>query len=238
MMKTDGIAIVGMSGRFPDAPDIDTYWRNIEEGRESVSRFPFDELELDSVKREGFDRAGYVCARGVLDDVDRFDARFFGYLPRDAELMDPQQRIFLEICWEAIERAGYDTQRYPGAIGVFAGSFMNSYLLANLCSNPRFLAQLVESFQSEALKEELGNDKDYLATHVAFKLGLRGPAHGGADRLLDLAGRRGDRLPEPGRGAMRHGACRRRHHRPAAEARLPLHPGQHPVSRRQVPQLR
>ena len=175
-MKTDGIAIVGMSGRFPGAPDIDAYWRNIEEGRDSISRFPIDELETQSVKRPGFDRTGYVGARGVLEDVELFDARFFGYLPRDAELMDPQQRIFLEICWEAIERAGYDAQRYPGAIGVFAGSFMNSYLLANLCSDPRFLAKLVENFQSEALKEELGNDKDYLATHVAFKLGLRGPA--------------------------------------------------------------
>ncbi len=175
-MKTDGIAIVGMSGRFPGAPDVDAYWRNVEEGRDSISRFSIDELEIQSVKRPGFDRTGYVGARGVLEDVDLFDARFFGYLPRDAELMDPQQRIFLEICWEAIERAGYDTQRYPGSIGVFAGSFMNSYLLANLCSDPRFLAQLVENFQSEALKEELGNDKDYLATHVAFKLGLRGPA--------------------------------------------------------------
>ena len=171
-----GIAIVGMSGRFPGAPDLDSFWANLKAGVDSISRFPIEELELRSIDRSAIDRSTYVAARGLLRDVDLFDARFFGYLPREAELMDPQQRIFLELCWQAVEHAGYDAQRYPGSIGVFAGSFMNSYLLANLCSSPAFLAHLVESFQAEALQTELGNDKDYLATHVAFRLGLRGPA--------------------------------------------------------------
>ena len=90
--------------------------------------------------------------------------------------MDPQQRIFLEICWEAVEHAGYDPHRYPGAVGVFAGCYIDTYLIANLCSDPAFLARLVDSIQVGSLQTELGNDKDYIATRVAYKLGLRGPA--------------------------------------------------------------
>ncbi|MBB1473152.1 type I polyketide synthase [Luteimonas sp. MC1782] len=176
-MSHEGIAIVGMSGRFPGAPDVDTFWKNIKDGVESVTHFDPSELEIPLAPDTGDDpNARYICAKGILDDVDMFDARFFGYLPREAELMDPQHRMFLEICWEAMERAGHDPQRYPGAVGVYAGCYMDTYLLWNLCSDPTFLARFVESIQVGSLQTELGNDKDYLATRVAFKLGLRGPA--------------------------------------------------------------
>ncbi|MGV6820507.1 MAG: type I polyketide synthase [Parvularcula sp.] len=167
-----GIAIVGMSGRFPGARNVEEFWRNIQAGKETVSRFDPSLLEVPIPEGE----ADYVCAKGILDDVDMFDARFFGYLPREAEVMDPQHRVFLEICWEAMEQGGYDTARYPGAVGVFAGCYMDTYLLDNLCSDESFRQNLVESIQVGTLQTELGNDKDYLATRVAFKMGLRGPA--------------------------------------------------------------
>jgi acyl transferase domain-containing protein len=168
-----GVAIVGMAGRFPGAGDVDGFWRNIKAGRECVTRFKKEELEIAI---EGLEGGDYVCAKGFLDDVDMFDARFFGYLPREADVMDPQHRMFLELCWEALENAGTDPRRYPGAVGVWGGCYMDTYVLWNLCSDEAFRARLVESIQVGSLQTELGNDKDYLATRVAFKLGLRGPA--------------------------------------------------------------
>ncbi len=176
-MNQDGIAIVGMAGRFPGAADVEAFWSNIRNGVESVTRFDPSELDIPAEAMSQDDpNTRFVCAKGILDDVDMFDARFFGYLPREAELMDPQHRVFLELCSDAIENAGYDAQRYPGAIGVYAGCYMDTYLMWNLCSDPKFLARFIESIQVGSLQTELGNDKDYLATRVAFKLGLRGPA--------------------------------------------------------------
>lgn len=172
-----GVAIVGMSGRFPGARDVAAFWRNIRDGVESVTHFPASELELPVSGGNSDEQVStLVCAKGILDDVDMFDERFFGYLPREAEIMDPQQRVFLEICWEALEHAGHNPQTYPGAIGVFGGCYIDTYLLWNLCSDPKYLAQLVSTIQVGTLQTELGNDKDYLATRVAYKLGLRGPA--------------------------------------------------------------
>ncbi len=178
MTETDleGIAIVGMAGRFPGAPSVDAFWRNIKDGVESITHFDRSEAEIDAEGGGDDDKSHFVCAKGMLDDVDMFDARFFGYLPREAEVMDPQHRIFLEICWEAMEVAGYDCSRYPGAVGVFGGCYMDTYILWNLCSDDNFRRRLVESIQVGTLQTELGNDKDYLATRVAYKLGLRGPA--------------------------------------------------------------
>ncbi|MEO1291378.1 MAG: beta-ketoacyl synthase N-terminal-like domain-containing protein, partial [Pseudomonadota bacterium] len=135
-----GIAVVGMTGRFPGARDVQTFWENIKAGRESITRFPRDALELEI---EGSDDPSYVCAKGILDDIDLFDARFFGYTPREAEVMDPQHRIFLEICSEALEHGGYDPARYPGAIGCFGGCYMDTYVLANLCADPAFRERFV-----------------------------------------------------------------------------------------------
>lgn len=170
-----GIAIVGMAGRFPGARDVDQFWTNIKNGEESITRFSPESLELPPPS-DGDDADSFVCAKGMLDDIDMFDARFFDYLPKEAEVMDPQHRIFLEICWEAMERGGYDPSRYPGAVGVFGGCYMDTYVLNNLCSDEKFRRKLVESIQVGSLQTEIGNDKDYLATRVAYKLGLRGPA--------------------------------------------------------------
>ena len=173
----EGVAIVGMSGRFPGARDVAQFWKNIKGGVDSISHFTPEELDIP-LPQASLDEftSDFVRAKGMLDDIDQFDARFFGYLPREVELMDPQQRVFLEICWEAMEHAGYDAQRYKGAVGVYAGCYIDTYLLWNLCSNQAFLAKLVDSIQVGSLQTELGNDKDYLATRVAYKLGLRGPA--------------------------------------------------------------
>ncbi len=172
-----GVAIVGMAGRFPGARDVDAFWANIKNGVESITRFSPDQLEVPIPPEASAESASrYVCAKGLLDDIDLFDARFFGYLPRDAEVMDPQHRVFLELCWQALEHAGTDAARYDGAIGVYAGCYMDTYVLANLCADDAFRQRLVESIQVGSLQTELGNDKDYLATRVAYKLGLRGPA--------------------------------------------------------------
>jgi acyl transferase domain-containing protein len=167
----DGVAIVGLAGRFPGARDVAQLWRNLLEGRESISRFRADELEAapteDMAARASPD---YVRARGVLDDVEMFDASFFGINPKEAEIIDPQQRVFLEVAWEALENAGYDPQRFAGPIGVFAGAGNNSYHLNNLLHR-KDVTSLVGLFTTM-----MGNEKDYLATRVAYKLDLKGPA--------------------------------------------------------------
>ena len=176
-IELNGIAIIGMAGRFPGARNVDVFWENIKQGRETITTFDITELEIALPTGPDAPPADdYVCAKGMLDDIDLFDARFFGYLPREAEVMDPQHRIFLEICYEGLEHAGHDPARYPGAIGVFGGCYMDTYLLANLCADDAFRRHLIESIQVGTLQTELGNDKDYLATRVAHRLGLTGPA--------------------------------------------------------------
>lgn len=174
---TEGIALVGMSGRFPGAATVHEFWENVKAGRDTISHFEADELEASPVvdERGGEATPIHVRARGILDDVDRFDARFFGCLPREAEIMDPQHRLFLECAWEALEGAGYDAERYPGSIGVYGGCFFNTYLLHNLATAPGFVHRVVESVQVGSLQPELGNDSNYLATRVGYKLNLRGP---------------------------------------------------------------
>ena len=112
------------------------------------------------VPKSQFQRSEYVRRAPILEDADCFDARFFNYSPLEAETMDPQQRIFLEVCWEALEHGGYCPGSIEGSVGVFAGSAMNTYLLN---------AGLVPKFRSDYLPTLIGNDKDYLATRVAFK---------------------------------------------------------------------
>src|SRR5260221_3133443 len=167
--NSGGIAIVGMAGRFPKAKNIDEFWRNLCDGVEVVSFFSDEELEAAGVDfpKSNF---SYVKARGVLEGAELFDATFFGVNPREAEIMDPQHRIFLECAWEALENAGCDPSKFDGAIGVFAGVSMNTYLAHNLFSHPELIAQLNEH------QLMLGNDKDYLPTRVSYKLNLRGPS--------------------------------------------------------------
>ena len=168
--ELNDIAIVGMSGRFPGAGDIEQFWRNLRDGVESISFFSDEELEPSILHPRGNGASSYVKAKAILEDVEMFDASFFGINPREAEVMDPQHRIFLECAWLALEDAGYDPQAYAGVIGVFAGVSTNTYLINNLLPN-RWLLESVGIFQTT-----LGNDKDFLPTRVSYKLGLKGPS--------------------------------------------------------------
>ncbi|MDT5062901.1 MAG: hypothetical protein QOH63_3360 [Acidobacteriota bacterium] len=163
------IAIVGMSGRFPGAKNIDEFWQNLRDGVESISFFTDEELRAAGIDEETLSEPGYVKAAGALDGIELFDASFFGFNPREAEVLDPQQRIFLECAWESLEHAGYDPETYPGLIGVYAGASMSSYLY-NVYSNPEIVG-LIGDFQVQ-----LGNDKDNLPTSVSYKLNLKGPS--------------------------------------------------------------
>ncbi|NHN76931.1 SDR family NAD(P)-dependent oxidoreductase [Azotobacter chroococcum] len=165
------IAIVGMAGRFPDAPDVEAFWRNIRDGVESVRTFDDEALRARGVSAELLADPGYVRAGVVLEDMDRFDAGFFGYSPRDAEQLDPQQRLFLETAWQALEHAGY-AGAAPALTGVYAGSGASLYLLRHLLPAVDWRTSDVSSL----LGLMNGNDKDSLATRVAYKLDLRGPA--------------------------------------------------------------
>ncbi|MEM7351938.1 MAG: condensation domain-containing protein, partial [Acidobacteriota bacterium] len=164
------IAVIGMAGRFPGAADIDQLWRNLREGIESIDRFSPEELRASGVPSAEHEDSHYVPARAVLAGAERFDAAFFDVNPREAEILDPQHRLFLECAWQAVEDAGYDTVRYGGRIGVFAGVSMSSYLLFNLMPRTDLMASL-GSFQTM-----LANDKDYLPTRVSYKLNLTGPS--------------------------------------------------------------
>lgn len=122
------VAIIGMAARLPGAASPYDLWQNLAAGRESISFFSREELAAEGVPGEVLDLAGYVRARGIVDGVEEFDAAFFGYSARDAEIIDPQQRLFLECAWEALENAGYDPGRHRGGIGVFGGTSMSTYL--------------------------------------------------------------------------------------------------------------
>ena len=165
-----GIAVIGMSGRFPGARNVDEFWRNLCDGVEAISFFTEEELIAAGVPPEEVKAANYVRARGYLEGVEEFDAAFFGISPREAEIMDPQQRLLLECAWEAFERAGYDPETYDRRVGVYAGSSLNTYFLQNLCSNRDLIAAIGE-FQIM-----LANDRDYLSTRLSYKLNLKGPS--------------------------------------------------------------
>jgi len=161
------IAIVGMSGRFPGASDLDQFWRNLSDGVESIARFTDQELREAGVPAEWLGRPEYVKASPVLDDPALFDAPFFGFSPMEAKTMDPQHRILLELAHAALEDAACDPERYTGRIGVFAGAAMNTYFMASGLN-----ARLAEEY----IPTLIVNDKDFLATRISYKLGLRGPS--------------------------------------------------------------
>lgn len=164
------IAIIGMSGRFPGASDIKKFWQNLRDGVESVTSFTDEELLSEGIEPKVLSNPNYIKTRSILEDTDLFDASFFGFHPREATVMDPQHRIFLECAWEALENAGYNSQTYEGRIGVYAGSGYNSYLLSNIASNSHLL-ELDTAYQTL-----LANEKDFLTTRVSYKLNLKGPS--------------------------------------------------------------
>ena len=163
------IAIIAMAGRFPGARDVETLWRNLCDGLEGIRFFRPDEID-PGVRAELRNDPDYVRARGVIDDVEMFDAAFFGISPKEAELMDPQQRIFLELAWQCLERGGYapDETRVP--VGVFAGMYNATYFQRHVAGYPERIEQLGE------FQVMLANEKDYIATRTAHKLNLTGPA--------------------------------------------------------------
>jgi len=163
------IAIIGLSCRFPGAKNAEAFWENLKNGVESITFFTDDELLAAGIDPALLDDPNYVRARGALEDVDLFDASFFGVSPREAEIIDPQQRVFLECAWEALEDAGYEPELYPGPIGVYAGVDKNLYLF-NIISS----AEVAASVGGRRIV--LGNEKDYLATRVSYKLNLKGPS--------------------------------------------------------------
>ncbi|HJX29771.1 MAG TPA: type I polyketide synthase, partial [Thermoanaerobaculia bacterium] len=166
----EGIAIVGMAGRFPGADDLGELWRNLCGGVESVRFYSREELAAAGVPPALLDDPRYVRASAPLRDVQHFDADFFDLSAREAELMDPQHRIFLECCWEALENAGYDTRTWPGSIGLFAGMGMGGYLIRNLLSHP----DLIQN--AGPLQIRILNDNNFLTSLAAYKLDLRGPS--------------------------------------------------------------
>jgi acyl transferase domain-containing protein len=173
----EGIAIIGMSGRFPGAKDVEQFWQNLVKGVDSVSHFSETELEYSVATPEAMTEGQkFIRARGVIEGVDLFDAEFFGMYPREAQLIDPQHRLFLECAWEALESAGHAPESYPGLIGVYAGLAMNTYLLHNLCVDRAFAADFSANYQVGGYPTMLGNDKDFMPTRVSYKLNLRGPS--------------------------------------------------------------
>ena len=169
------VAIIGMAGRFPGAASVSEFWRNQLNGVEAISRFKVEELEVPGAAQLS-KNPDYVRARSILENVDLFDAEFFGIYPKEAELMDPQHRIFLESCWQAFEDAGYDPLSYAGAVGVYAGCSMPTYFLSRLCSNRDFIERFTSDYQVGNYAEMMGNSLDFLSTRVSYKLGLRGPS--------------------------------------------------------------
>ncbi|WP_163869379.1 type I polyketide synthase [Myxococcus eversor] len=164
------VAIVGMAVRVPGAEDVDAFWRLLREGVEGITFFSDDALKSLGVDPSFLANPHFVRAAPVLERPARFDAGFFGYAPREAELLDPQHRVFLECVWKALENAGYAPGRIPGTTGLYAGSSLSSYLLFNLLSRAEF-QQAEDTFPAM-----VANDKDFLATRVAYHLDFKGPA--------------------------------------------------------------
>jgi len=167
------VAIVGMAGRFPAARTPSELWKLLEAGREATQWLTDEELRAAGVSDAELQDPNYVRASLVLPDMEMFDAEFFGFSKRDAAILDPQHRHFIECCWEALEDAGHPPEKFEGAVGVFAGCGMQAYLPYNLLTNPE-LRKSVGLF----LLRHTGNDKDFLSTRVSYLLDLKGPSLG------------------------------------------------------------
>lgn len=172
----NAIAVIGMAGRFPGAGSVSAFWDNLRRGEESVVTLSEEALTAAGVTAKTLADPAYVRRAALLDGVEDFDADFFGMTPVAARMMDPQQRLFLQIAWHAFEDSGYDPSTYDGAIGVFGTSSASGYLLYNLMSHRDQKAIVGEGPTLEMINLSLQNDKDYLATHVSHQFNLRGPS--------------------------------------------------------------
>ncbi|EKE00875.1 MAG: hypothetical protein ACD_21C00260G0004 [uncultured bacterium] len=164
------IAVIGMACRFPGAKTVEEFWENLKSGKETIHTFSDDELEHAGVDEQLIHDSNYIKRRGLLEDVEYFDPNFFGISPYEASITDPQQRVFLEICWEALERAGYSENRSEIVAGVFAGAGDNTYLANFLKKNNDFLKNHL-FYQANLL-----NSSHFLTTRVSYLLNLKGPS--------------------------------------------------------------
>ena len=171
-LETDAnaVAIVGMAVRLPGAPDLESYWDLLRNGRDAIHFFTDEELADANISPERRNQPGFVASRGYLPDADQFDANFFGISPREAALIDPQHRVMMEVAWHAMEHAGYDPEQWEGNCAVFTSAGMNTYLPFNLFTNPGLIEQ-VGGFQLS-----IYNDKDFVPTRIAYALNTKGPA--------------------------------------------------------------
>lgn len=165
------VAIIGMAARFPGAESVDQFWANVRDGVESIRRLSDEQLSAAGVPASVLADPDYVKASPVLDDIDKFDAAFFGLSARDASVMDPAHRIFLETSWKAFEHAGYTALPDEGAVGVFAAAGAPIYMMENLRTNPDLMRSM-----GEFLVRHTGNDMNFLATRVSYEMDLRGPS--------------------------------------------------------------
>ena len=163
------VAIIGMAGRFPGAQSVNDLWEVLKDGRETISFFKPEELDQSISESQKKDPL-YVAARGIIVEANTFDPAFFGINSKLAEVMDPQQRLFLEIAWEILEQTGYLPKHYNGSIGVYAGTGTNTYYKKNILPN----TEIVDSIGY--LLAETVNEKDYIASRTAYHLNLKGPA--------------------------------------------------------------
>jgi len=169
---TSDIAIIGLSGRFPGADSIDDFWLNLINKKDSITVFKDQEILDSGVSHKQLDESNYVKSGAILSDeeIETFDADFFKFSPREAKYLDPQHRLFLQCAWEALEDAAYSVDSINIPVGVFAGSNISHYLLSNLHS------KIGNGSLADDLQLLACNDKDYLATHVSYKLNLNGPS--------------------------------------------------------------
>ncbi|MCR9193194.1 MAG: SDR family NAD(P)-dependent oxidoreductase [Hyphomonas sp.] len=165
------IAIVGMAARFPGAPDVETFWANVRDGVESIVPIDDDALRAAGVSEAEINHPDYVKVCPLLNDVDKFDAGFFGFNPREASVMDPAHRVFLEIAWAAFENAGYTALPEDGKVGVFATAGAPDYYVENVRTHPEIMNSM-----GDFLVRHTGNDMNFLATRVSYEMDLRGPS--------------------------------------------------------------
>lgn len=175
LIDLGAIAIVGVAGRFPGADSVGEFWENLRGGADSITHFEPEQID-DTFGDEMHRNPNYVAARPILSNIDKFDAPFFGMHAREAALTDPQHRVLLECAWEGLEDAGHDPASFSGAIGVFAGCSLNTYFLRHVCVDRRVIETFTDEFQVGQYPLLVGAGHDFLATRIAYKLGLHGPA--------------------------------------------------------------
>ncbi len=175
--SSSDIAIIGMACRFPGCNTTDQFWKNLTLGKETISHFSNEELEKNEFEYHNLkDRSDYVGSRGIIENIEMFDASFFGISPTEASSLDPQHRLWLECAWEALEDAAYNPDTFNGLIGVFTGTGFNSYLLHNIAKNRKCIEELVRRRALNSLHDIICNSSDYLPTRTSYFFNLKGPS--------------------------------------------------------------